>query len=123
MLFIDVALFGAVGIAIGEPLHRLAGVHRRVPAHVGHEHQQRVDPVRIAGPGVADDHVHHAVREVILAAVTGEGIAMTLGSPLAPEPPAKAAPAKADVDELDDARAQAVDAVTASLRRSSVGMW
>lgn len=37
-------------------------------------------------------HVHHAVREVILAAVTGEGIAMTLGSPLAPEPPAKAAP-------------------------------
>ena len=29
---------------------RLARVHRRVPAHVGHEHQQRVDPVRIAAP-------------------------------------------------------------------------
>ena len=38
------------------------GVHRRVPAHVGHEHEQRVDPVGIAGPGVADDRVHHAVR-------------------------------------------------------------
>ena len=37
-------------------------VHRRVPRHVGHEQEQRVDRVRIAAPGVGDDVVHQAMR-------------------------------------------------------------
>ena len=41
-------------------LAHLDGVHRRVPRHVGHEDQQRVDRVRVAAPGVGDDVVHHA---------------------------------------------------------------
>ena len=51
----------AASLSVSQP-HGLARVHRRVPAHVGHEHQQRVDPVGIAGPGIADHGVHHAVR-------------------------------------------------------------
>ena len=51
----------AARVLVGEPADRLGGVHRRVPAHVRHEHQQRVDLVWIAGPGVADHRMHHAV--------------------------------------------------------------
>ncbi len=35
---------------------------RRVPRHVGHEDQQRVDAVRVAAPRVGDHVVHQAVR-------------------------------------------------------------
>ncbi len=38
-----------------------ARVHRRIPCHVGHEQQQRVNSVRIAFDGVGDHHVHQAV--------------------------------------------------------------
>ena len=41
---------------------RLGGVHRRVPGHVGHVQEQRVDRVRVARQRVADHHVHQPVR-------------------------------------------------------------
>ncbi len=42
-------------------------VHRRVPRHVGHEDEQRVDAVRVAAPGVGDHVVHQPVhRERVL---------------------------------------------------------
>ena len=43
-------------------LARAGRVHRRVPRHVRHEQQQRVDRIGIAGDGVGDHHVHQAVR-------------------------------------------------------------
>ena len=52
----------AIVALVGEPVHRLARVHRRVPAHVGHEQEQQVHRLRIAGPGIADDGVQHAVH-------------------------------------------------------------
>ena len=52
----------AAGVLVGEPVDGLAGVHRRVPAHVRHEHQQRVDSVRIAGMRIADHRMQQAVR-------------------------------------------------------------
>ena len=47
---------------VGEHLAHLRRVHRRVPRHVGHEQEQRVDRVGVAAPGVGDDVVHQAVR-------------------------------------------------------------
>ena len=38
------------------------GVHRRIPRHVRHVHEQRIDRIGIAAPRVGDDHVHHAVN-------------------------------------------------------------
>ena len=40
---------------------RAGRVHRRVPGHVGHVEEQRVDRIGIAVPGVGDHHVHQAV--------------------------------------------------------------
>ena len=51
----------AVRIGVGEHLHHPAGVHRRVPRHVGHVEEQRVDLVRVARVRVADHHMHQAV--------------------------------------------------------------
>ena len=56
------AVFAACRVAVAEHAPRLGRVHRRVPAHVRHEQQQRVDAVRIAGPRVADHALQHAVR-------------------------------------------------------------
>ncbi len=47
---------------VAEHAGRLGGVHRRVPAHIRHVEEERVDRVGIAGPGVADHHVHQAVQ-------------------------------------------------------------
>ena len=52
----------AVRIAVVQHLANLRRVHRRVPGHIGHEHEQRVDPIRIAAPGIGDDVVHQPVR-------------------------------------------------------------
>ena len=49
-------------VLVGEPVHGLARVHRRVPAHVRHEHQQGVDAVGIAGVRIADHGMQQAVR-------------------------------------------------------------
>ena len=49
-------------VGVGQHFHRARRVHRRIPAHVGHEHKQRVDGVRIALPCVRNHHVHQAVR-------------------------------------------------------------
>ncbi len=51
----------AVLILVGQHIHGFGGVHGRVPGHVGHVHEQRVDLVGIAGMGIGDDHVHEAV--------------------------------------------------------------
>ena len=47
---------------VGQPRMVSRGIHRRVPAHVGHEQEQHVDRLRIAGPGIADHRVQHAVH-------------------------------------------------------------
>ncbi len=47
---------------VGEHAGRVGGVHRRVPAHIRHVEEERVDRVGIAGPRVADHHVHEAVQ-------------------------------------------------------------
>ena len=52
----------AVVVLVDEHLAHLDRVHRRVPRHVGHEQQQRVDLVRVAAPRVGDDVVHQAVH-------------------------------------------------------------
>ena len=57
MRYSPVASSRSVSIA-----HRLGGVHRRVPRHVRHVEEQRVDRVGIARPRVGDDHVHQPVR-------------------------------------------------------------
>ncbi len=51
-----------VFVLVVQHLAHLGGVHRRVPGHVGHEDQQRVDAVGIAAPGVGDGVVHQAVH-------------------------------------------------------------
>ncbi len=48
-------------VAVGEHLDGARGVHRGIPAHVRHEHEQGVDGIGIARMGVGDHHVHHAV--------------------------------------------------------------
>ena len=48
-------------VAVGQHVDHAGRVHRRIPRHVGHEHEQRVDRVRVALPRIGDDHVHHAV--------------------------------------------------------------
>ena len=45
-----------------QQLPHFGRVHRRVPRHVGHEQEQRVDGVRVLVRGVGDHHVHQAVR-------------------------------------------------------------
>ena len=52
----------AVLALVGQPAHRIGGVHRRVPAHVRHEHEEHVHRFRIGGPGVADDRMQHPVH-------------------------------------------------------------
>ncbi len=49
-------------ILLREILQRVRHVHRRVPAHVGHVHEQDVDAVRVLLRRIGDDHVHHAMR-------------------------------------------------------------
>ena len=49
-------------VLVGEHLQGSRGVHGRVPRHVGHVHEQHFDGVRIAPPGIADNHVHQPVR-------------------------------------------------------------
>ena len=48
-------------VLVGQHAHRLAGVHARVPGHVGHEQEQDLDRVGVAAPGVADHRLQHAV--------------------------------------------------------------
>ena len=48
-------------IAVGQHVDHAGRVHRRIPRHVGHEHEQHVDRVGIALPRIGDDHVHHAM--------------------------------------------------------------
>ena len=55
-------LVSAVGVLVGEHVDDARGVHRRIPRHVRHVHEQRIDRIRIAPPRVGDDHVHHAVN-------------------------------------------------------------
>jgi len=52
----------AVVVFVREHLADFDGIHRRVPRHVGHEDQQRVDRIRIAAPRVRDDAVHQAMH-------------------------------------------------------------
>ncbi len=42
-------------------LEHRRNVHRRIPAHVGHVHEQHVDRIGIGLGRVGDDHVHQAV--------------------------------------------------------------
>ena len=46
----------------GEVFERIGDVHRRIPAHIRHIHEQDINAVRVALGGVGDDHMHHAVR-------------------------------------------------------------
>ena len=48
----------AILVGIGQHLHHPAGVHRRVPRHIRHIHEQRVDFIGIACMGVGDHHMH-----------------------------------------------------------------
>ena len=48
----------AAVILVGEHPHHLGRVHRRVPRHIGHVEEQRVDAVGITRMGVGDQHVH-----------------------------------------------------------------
>ena len=52
----------AVLFLVDEHLADFAGVHARVPCHVGHEQQQGIDLVRITAPGIGDHVVHQAVH-------------------------------------------------------------
>ncbi len=52
----------AVGVLAVEHLAHRQRVHGRVPRHVRHEDQERVEPVRIAARRVGDDGVHQPVR-------------------------------------------------------------
>ena len=45
----------------GERLQRVRHIHGRVPAHVGHVHEEKIDSVGIALGRVVDHHVHEAV--------------------------------------------------------------
>ena len=56
----DLVLAG-FGVLVGQHADGVDGVHGRVPRYVGHVHEQGVDGIGIALPGVGDDHVHHAV--------------------------------------------------------------
>ncbi len=55
-------MYVAVFILVVEHLAHSHRVHGRVPRHVGHEDQQRINRVGIAAPGVGDDVVHQAVH-------------------------------------------------------------
>ena len=55
-------LYWPVAILVAHHAHGVGRVHRRVPRHVRHVEEQRVDRIRIAGPGVVDHHVHQAVH-------------------------------------------------------------
>ena len=48
-------------VPIGQHVHGLSGVHRRVPAHVRHVDEQRVDRIGVAAPGIGGNHVQHPV--------------------------------------------------------------
>ena len=45
----------------GQHIHHALRVHRRVPGHVGHVHEEDIDRVRIARIGVRDHHMHQPV--------------------------------------------------------------
>ena len=67
----------AVLVLVGEHADDFRRVHRRVPGHVGHEHEQRVDLVGVARVGVGDHHVHQPVgRERVFP---GIGLVDALG--------------------------------------------
>jgi hypothetical protein len=60
---------GAGFVAVREHLHDGGGVHRRVPRHVGHVEEERVDGVRVARMGVRDHHVEEPMdRQRVLPA-------------------------------------------------------
>ena len=48
-------------ILVGQHVDDGFGVHRRVPRHVGHIHEQRVDLVGITGMSIGDHHMHQTV--------------------------------------------------------------
>ena len=48
-------------VRVGQHVHDAARIHGRVPRHVRHVHEQRVDLIGIAGVGVGDHHVHQPV--------------------------------------------------------------
>ena len=48
-------------IGLGQHIHDAARIHRGIPRHVRHIHEQHVDRIGIAGDGVRDDHMHHPV--------------------------------------------------------------
>ena len=52
----------AILALIRQHLHHGGGVHGGIPRHVRHVKKQRVDPVGIAGMGIGNDHMHHAMR-------------------------------------------------------------
>ena len=55
-------VFAGFRVLVRQLLHRALGIHRRIPAHVRHVHEQGVDRIRVLRPGIVDDHVHHAVH-------------------------------------------------------------
>ena len=48
----------AVFVLVGQHVDDAGGIHRRIPRHVRHIHEKRVDLVRIARMGVRDHHMH-----------------------------------------------------------------
>ena len=52
----------AVFVLGGQRIERAGDVHRRVPRHVRHVHEQHVDAVGVLLRRVVDDHVHQPVR-------------------------------------------------------------
>ena len=52
----------AARVLVRQHVHHARRIHRRIPCHVRHIEEKRVDPVGIACMGVGDDHVHKAMR-------------------------------------------------------------
>ena len=52
----------AIGVLACKRLDRIRHIHRRIPAHVGHIHEQHINTVGVALGGIVDHHMHHAVR-------------------------------------------------------------
>ena len=54
-------VFAGFFVLVRQHLHRLGRIHRRIPAHVRHKHEKRIDRIGVPRPGIPNEHVHHAV--------------------------------------------------------------
>ena len=55
-------VFAGFLVLVGQHSHGFGRIHGRVPAHIRHEKEQRIDGIGIAAPSIGNDGLNHAVR-------------------------------------------------------------